>query len=68
MKKNGIKTQFTFFHKSLVSLVEIYNQQNQPTVDISSLTEDKLEEIIVAIDEVELTYDFSTSKVIKLNL
>ena len=36
------------------------NQQNKPPVETSSSTEDKLEEIIVSIDQVELTYDFST--------
>ena len=35
------------------------NQRNKPPVETSS-TEDKLEEIIVSIDQVELTYDFST--------
>ena len=36
------------------------NQQNKPPVETSSSTEDKLEEIIVSIDQVELTYDFPT--------
>lgn len=66
MKCKEIKIPFTFFHNSLVALVGIYNQTNQPQVDISTASEEELEEVIVSFDDLEVTYDFSTSKVIAI--
>lgn len=67
LKKNETKSTLSFFHSSLISLIRLFNEQNKESLSESDITEQQLEDVILSFDTINITYDFSTFKVIEVS-
>lgn len=65
-KDGDIKRQFTLFHQSIVNIINLYNAMHETDVSITKLSEDVLEEVILSFETLEVTFDFTSSRVISL--
>ena len=66
VRNNDAKLNFTLFQQSLTEILDIYNKQNSEALDIAQISEEELEEVILSFDTFQFTYDFTNSRITKI--
>ena len=66
VRNNDAKLNFTLFQQSLTEILDIYNKQNSEALDIAQISEEELEKVILSFDTLQFTYDFTNSRITKI--
>jgi hypothetical protein len=52
----------------LLQVLDIYNSVNDDPVDVGNISEERLEDVIISFNTLQITYDFRNSKVLNIEL